>query len=111
MSEELDRILKSIENIQPASRQNGEASAADLPPADPAKLMESLKELEPHIKKRNPRNSKKAMEQIIGLSWPDSLKGDIEEMKKYIGKYRFKEAEKVFNQLTEKLRKMGENND
>lgn len=109
MSVELSRILKSIEKMKPTTDKAMETPRKSLPMESPEKLLDSLRELEPHLKKRNPRNCAKALEKIGSLSWQESLKGDVEEIQKYIGKYRFKEAEKIYRLLIDKLKQAGKN--
>lgn len=107
MSVELNLILQSISILKPAvdeiPKEPEKISEAD----NPAKLLEALKELEPHLKKRNPKGCTGALKVISALSWPVSLADDVEEIKKFSKKYRFGEAEKVYNALIAKLEEMG----
>ena len=106
MAQELNRVLHSIGTIQPShketpgeSKKTGEADSRE-------KLIECLKELEPCLKKRNPKATKQAMEKVASLNWPVSLSEDVEEIQKLTKKYRFGKADAVYQGLIEKLEKM-----
>ena len=107
MSVELNRVMQSISILKPdIEEKREEAKKSDISHS-PAELLNKLKELEPHLKKRNPKGCAGALEELLALSWPVSLVGDVEEIQKFSKKYRFGEAEKVYNALVEKLEEMG----
>jgi len=48
------------------------------------------------------------MGEIKGLSWPGKYAKDIEMLDKFIGKYKFKDAQPVFDALIKILKESGE---
>ncbi len=69
-------------------------------------LVDLLKEISPHVKKRKPKPTKKILSQIIYYTWSPGYSSEIEELSRLIGKYKFKDADLVVVSLLEKLKNM-----
>ncbi|MBF0411838.1 MAG: response regulator, partial [Desulfamplus sp.] len=70
---------------------------------DATQLNEFLKRLEPFVQKKKPKPCKEIMEEINALSWSDGLKSKLGELDRLIGKYNFKEALEIVEQLKSNL--------
>ena len=68
------------------------------------KLFELLRELKTFTTKRRPKQSKEVLRKIEAYVWPAQYAGDVAELCRLIGKYRFKDAEKIMAVLDEGLR-------
>ena len=71
----------------------------------PEELLELLLKLEPHVKKKKPKPSKEVMEEIGGFTWPDEYIKGIADLKRLIGKYKFKDADVVLGEMLKDLKK------
>ncbi len=91
--------LKAVEPERPEADAGASGEAADS-----ATLIASLESLAPHLKKRKPKPSKEAVEDIHKLVWPEEYDQDVRQLEKMVGKYKFKDAEVVVQSLLEKLR-------
>jgi len=60
------------------------------------------------MNKRKPKPCKEIMGEIKDLSWPGKYAKDIEILDKFIGKYKFKDAQPVFDALIKILKESGE---
>ena len=58
----------------------------------------------PHIKTRKPKKCAPALEQISKISWPDHLDKKVKELTTLIGRYKFKDAEKIAESIIHKLK-------
>ncbi len=90
-TDELDEILIKI----------GEK---DISTTDTKILLESLSNLEPHIKSRKPKNCKQALKEILKLTWAVELSTEIDKLDELIGKYQYKEGLRVLENLIMKLK-------
>lgn len=63
-----------------------------------------LDEIEPHVLKRKPKLCKEPLEKILAAAWPKELQPEITDLKKWIGKYKFKEAREVLDSLRDNLK-------
>jgi len=101
-SEALSVVLESLKGI---IELEGEQEKAEYEMADQNMLLELLLKLEPHLKKRKPKPCKEVMVEISGFSWPDEYLEGIADLKKMVGKYKFKEASDVLEGMIKGLRK------
>ncbi len=44
------------------------------------------------------------MEEISGFSWPDEYEQDVVELDRLIGKYKFKDAQPIYESIVKKLK-------
>ena len=65
-------------------------------------LRRLLEELEPNLKKRQPKKCEPILEEIARHTLPEEYAGDVAELTKLIKRYKFKEAKEVFDRLTGK---------
>jgi len=102
-AETLDRLLVSLAALAPARGPGAEdASARGL--AAPEALLAMLDELEPHILKRKPKLCQPIMDRIAASGWPEGLRDEAGDLNKFIGKYKFKEAQAILETLRDKLK-------
>ena len=87
---ELDGLIPPLRAALEAQGQSGPAAAAD--PGDPATLRALLLELEPHVEKRRPRQTREVMEKLAGFAWTGADAEAVRDLERLVGKYRFKEA-------------------
>ena len=87
--------LNSIANAQKNDASKGEEN----PKGNLDQLQEFLAELEPLLKKRKPKHCKSIIEKINAFDWPDAYKALLKNLGKFVSKYKFKDAEKVLNDL------------
>jgi PAS domain S-box-containing protein len=98
----LDQVFDSLEVIagpdeEKEDKDEGAVGSSDM-------LLALLEKLTPHVQKKKPKPSKEVMMEISGRHWPDEFAGEVEELKKFVQKYKFKEAMGVIEVLTEALK-------
>jgi PAS domain S-box-containing protein len=103
-SKELSKALTTLKALKPEEDRYKKEDVGDTQAVSPNELVELLEGLVPHIKTRKPKKCAPALEQISRLSWPDHLSKKVQELIKLIGKYKFKEAEKIAESIISKLR-------
>ncbi|MBU2546807.1 MAG: response regulator [Proteobacteria bacterium] len=103
LTEALGRVMASLAALEPAGGPAAEVAPA-AGPADPEALLALLDELEPHILKRKPKLCQPVMDRIAASGWPEGLRDEAGDLNKFIGKYKFKEAQAVLETLKEKLK-------
>jgi len=59
----------------------------------------ALEKLEPCVKRRKPKDSKRVMEEIFMLVWPETMRQHINELVGMISSYQFKEAKALLEKL------------
>jgi len=99
-----EQNIKSIMNglrdfvaVEEAGEEIGEKEIGD-----PEKLRELVDNLQHHVQKKKPKLCKEIMMEINKFSWPNhSL--EIEELGKWIGKYKFKDAQNIIEELVKKI--------
>ena len=67
-------------------------------------LLEALSNLEPHVKFRKPKQCKQTLKEALELNWPAEFSNEIDKLEELLGKYKYKEALKVLETLTQQLR-------
>ncbi len=70
----------------------------------PELLLEQLSKIAPFIQKKNPKPCKEIMAEISRYEWPDEYAQEIVELGQLIGKYKFKDAQPVFESIVGKLK-------
>ena len=55
--------------------------------------------LRSHLKKRDPKQSRAVMEEVKKLSCPDQVVGEIANLSKMVGRYKFKEAGELADKI------------
>ena len=90
--------------MEPEEDRYKKEDVSDTRVTSPDELVELLEELVPLIKTRKPKRCAPAIEQILRLSWPDHLDKKVKELTKLIGRYKFKEAEKIAESIISRLR-------
>jgi len=115
-NKQLDTINEMIQNLKanltvPLTELNTLANAlknedsvkAEKPEGTIDQLKTFLTELEPILKKRKPKPCKEVIARIQEFSWPDDFSMSINDLNKYITKYKFKDAGKTLEELSELL--------
>jgi len=98
--QEISAALKTaLEKLKPA-----EPKGADRPQGDKAKLAEFISSLLPHLQKQKPKPSKDLMGEISGYAWPAAYSDEIAALGRAINGYKFKEAQRIAEEMAEKLR-------
>ena len=98
LDRELRPVLKGLEEFH---MENEKPTAEELPPGNPETLRNKLLQLQPHLQKRKPKQAKEILAEINIYSWPEEYASDLANLGTLIGKYAFKEAEKVLSKLTD----------
>jgi two-component system sensor histidine kinase/response regulator len=98
----LNIVLKSLEGFSDVEAKTKEGLTKE---GEPEKLMELVLKLEPYIKTKKPKPSKEVMEEISGFQWPEEYIKGIADLKRLIGKYKFKEAGVVLEDMIKALQK------
>lgn len=75
--------------IEQSTEEQSERQAAT---SDSSKLQSLLVELEPHLRKRKPKQSKAVIAEIKKSARPDTLTDEIAELEVFIKGYKFKQA-------------------
>jgi signal transduction histidine kinase len=69
----------------------------------PELLLNLLSTIEPFIQKKKPKPCREAMTVISSYTWPHEYTQEIAELDQLIGKYKFKDAYKIFESIVGKL--------
>lgn len=85
--------LEKVEQVGPA--------VGTREPITPERLRELLVELEPNLKKRQPKRCVPVLGQISAYALPEEYEGDIVNLAELIKRYKFKEAQALFDRLME----------
>lgn len=80
-----------------SSKADGKLGSLDF-------LFEQLSTIDPLIQKRKPKPCKEIMAEISKYAWPDEYAQEIVELDRLIGKYKFKDAYKIFESIMEKMK-------
>lgn len=101
----LKPIFKCLDTIteQPAEPSQ---SQDDSDSPNPGLLLELFEEMEPFLKKRNPKKCSQIMKKLECKYVPHHLKEEMHTLCGYLQKYKFKEAQELFSVLQSKLREM-----
>ena len=80
------------------------SSKADGEMGKPKLLLELLSKIGPLIQKLKPKPCKEIIAEISKYTWPEEFSQEIVELDRLISKYKFRDAQTVFNSLIEKLK-------
>ena len=100
-SQELARVIASLSSFK-IEDEPISSSGVSINEQDLNFLRQRLRELEAPLKKRRPKECKEIMAEIGELVWPASLADELDELSKFIDKYRFKEAETMLLKLLQR---------
>jgi two-component system sensor histidine kinase/response regulator len=107
IDELLDTFEQNIQSIMDGLRDFVDVEEADEEKVgkeigDLGKLRELLDKLQLHVHRKQPKLCKEIMTDINEFSWPDhSL--EVEELGKWIGKYKFKDAKNILEELVKNI--------
>jgi two-component system, sensor histidine kinase and response regulator len=88
-------VLKDfVESQDTATNKNTGGRVGD---ADDLRVL--LAKLEPHVRTRKPKLCKAVMGEIQAVQWPSEFGPQIAQLGKWIGKYKFKDAQKIIDTL------------
>jgi two-component system sensor histidine kinase/response regulator len=102
LSQSLNVVLSSLESFSNIKADVQEGLTKE---GKPEKLLELVLQLKPYIARKKPKPAKDIMEEISGFQWSENYTQGIADLKRLIGKYRFKEAEDVLSELLNALGK------
>ncbi len=96
-----DEALQALTSALEKAGLEGEeaeedATAGEIPPEELRRL---LNELEPNLKRRQPKRCAPILEEIARYTLPEKYAGDLGELARHIKRYKFKEAKEVFDRL------------
>ncbi|MBF0101455.1 MAG: response regulator [Desulfobacterales bacterium] len=66
---------------------------------DSEQMILFLNKLKPFLQKKKPKPCKEIMSEITAFSWSDNIHAQLNELDRLIGKYKFKEAEEIVDNL------------
>ena len=69
----------------------------------PAELLVKVLKLATFVQDREAKPAKKCVREIAGFAWPGEYAADIADLNTLILKYKFKEAQKIVDQLVAQL--------
>ena len=104
----LGRTLDGLRTVIEVETETSPDNAAPSGTEQPEMLLAQLDELEMHIRKRKPKQSKEVIAEIDKMSFPGHLKNDFASLVRLVGKYKFGEAFDVIESLRASLQKMSE---
>ena len=96
----LRTVIDALAQVESPPADSISGDRADF---DTAALLDLMKELEPYLRQRKPKQSKAVIARAAGFDWPGNLKPDFDQLSKLAGKYKFKEAQPVLEALINKL--------
>ena len=81
-----------------------EKDTATAPRKDPDELKKMLLTLQPYVSGREAKPAKQLIKEVAGTPWHDEYTQPLNQLKKLISGYKFKEAEEILAQLIESLK-------
>lgn len=93
---ELGAVMKSLSPIADEPDRPPQLTASNI---DTDKLIELLDQLQPHLKHRNPKLCQAVLDQAGRLAWPPNLVPELDDLRKLIRSYKFKEAQSVHESI------------
>ena len=101
----LDKSLRALINsINEAGLGDAEeAQKSTFGDLSPDELHKLLGELEPNLKKRQPKRCAPILEEIARYVLPEEYAKDLNELGKLIKRYKFKEAQGIFERLMDRI--------
>lgn len=101
----LQRAIRHLRDRLNARVDGKKVSTAEKP-IDTARLLELLQALEPHVRNRDPRLSKKVLEQMGEIGYAQSVVQEVGTLAGLVGRYKFKEALAIIQGLIPRLRQI-----
>jgi two-component system sensor histidine kinase/response regulator len=95
--EQLSIVLTGLKAI--ASGDKEDQNEQKKAHGNTQKLLDFLKELQPHVDKNKPKQVNVFLNEMNQYSWPAEYHAKLAELKKFSGKYKFKEAKIVLEEL------------
>jgi len=102
----LTKMIGYLENVLPEEESESQPMG---PVSNGDELLKALDELKPFVKTRKPKNCAQVMEKYKKLIWPTQFQTQVVDLKKFISKYKFKDAIKVMELLITNLKEMNTN--
>ncbi|WP_051284401.1 PAS domain-containing hybrid sensor histidine kinase/response regulator [Desulforegula conservatrix] len=99
---ELHKIMVDLEGI--SSKATEEKTPEAQEKGDEKGLLVLLEELASCVGKRQPAASRQKMNQINSYVWPDEFKEKITALDNFLGKYKYKDASVIIDDMMSKLR-------
>jgi CheY-like chemotaxis protein/HPt (histidine-containing phosphotransfer) domain-containing protein len=95
-------VAKSLKGYFDTHGQGGDAA---VPPGieDISGLQELLKQLESHVRERDPKQSKAIVEEMGKFSFPVSVAEEIQNLRHLVGRYKFKDAATLIEKIIDIL--------
>jgi two-component system sensor histidine kinase/response regulator len=104
-SQELNLVLNSLQDLKVLEDENIGTGVNDtLSDDSPDVHVQLLENLVAQIKTRKPKKCAPVIEEILKLSWTETLEKEIKELSHLIGKYKFKEAGLIAETVLLKLK-------
>ena len=100
---ELAAVNHALEPVLAMQTSGDDNQPSESMAGETEDLIGLLEQLLPHIAKRKPKPCKEIMAEINQRQWPDDAATQIEQLAKWIGKYKFKEAKEVLEKLLAQL--------
>jgi CheY-like chemotaxis protein len=98
LNEKIKVSLSGLESlIEEVNQQSNTENSKAKGNIDDLKAL--LNKLEPHLKKRKPKPCKEVMEKVTEYEWAEQYNGLVNDLNKLISKYKFKDAQKIFEDL------------
>jgi two-component system, sensor histidine kinase and response regulator len=98
LNEKIKVSLSGLESlIEAVNQQSNVENSKAKGNTDDLKAL--LNKLEPHLKKRKPKPCKEVMEKVTEYEWAEQYNGLVNDLNKLISKYKFKDAQKIFEDL------------
>ncbi|MBF0112644.1 MAG: transporter substrate-binding domain-containing protein [Desulfamplus sp.] len=93
-------ILKTLERIVFAKADESKATnQGSAKQGTSEQFIEFIRNLEPFLQKKKPKPCKEIMEQISEFIWSEDITSKLQEIDRFIGKYKFKEASAIVEEL------------
>lgn len=96
----LERTIRALETVDLQSRPSKTTATTT---EDPQILLQFLEELDSFLRKREAWSCKETMKKINTFNWPEEYGPEIDQLTKHIGRYKFKDAQSVFDSLVRRL--------
>ena len=98
----LKAIMLSLEkNV--AGQANGKAPENEGKKGSREELIAFMDKLGPLIAKRKPKPCKEVLAEMLSFTWPYELSKSIIDLKKWVNKYKFKDAQEVLETIKDRL--------
>jgi CheY-like chemotaxis protein len=95
----LEEILAVLSVVTPDVTERKEAKR-EVSGED---LLALLDKLEDPMKSRKPKKCAPVLEEMASYVWPDTVHGKVQDLEKLIGKYKYKKAKKLLNEIKAEL--------